>query len=666
MIKIASFDVFDTCLTRLCGSPSTVFHLVADRLLTILGQPSDESWVEDFVAARIGAERWSRQQSKTEETTLEDIWIRLCEITGLDPSRRFEQIELEVERENLRGIGATRHRIEAERVAGRRIIFVSDTYLPSAFISEQLQFHRFSKSGDGLYVSSHTGLTKASGAMFVHVLEREKATGAEVVHCGDNIQGDVVAPRRFGISSGEIKDALPSSVEASVLDLCASGNVPLKRLAGVMRSLRIGSATPEAELVSQFLGPFLTTLASWVLQQAQAAGIRRLYFAARDCQLLCKVATVLAPNFDQIECQYLHISRQALFLPSAAGVGREHMPWMFRSFERPTLKRLLAKLELEFSDVAEWYHGEHEDSVVETEAQQDQFWQVIQQDQVKAKVLRTMMLRRRTAVRYFESMSMLDSDPWAFVDLGWYLTGLQALGNILKSEGREGPMKGIYLGLNLQRLPRSVSGETTALFYEGCCEIFEGKAGLRLFDAATILEHVVGIADHPSVHHYGVMENGSVGPFGFEAAGESTLHNRLASELRDFASECVPFAYKLAGSQMASALVLTLLSQFISIPTKKMLVPLSNLLAGSDQNNFDSTLILRRLTWREALAPAFPRRPIFRAIWGGVGPLWIEASAVMSPPIVHASYRLCKWLEKLRLQVASNLRAAKCIKVPSR
>ncbi len=63
---------------------------------------------------------------------------------------------------------------------------------------------------------------------------------------------------------------------------------------------------------------FVMGFAAWLLQRAQENGVKRLYFMSRDCQLVGKVAGTARPAVHGgIECRYLYVSRQALFLPSA-------------------------------------------------------------------------------------------------------------------------------------------------------------------------------------------------------------------------------------------------------------------------------------------------------------------------------------------------------------
>ena len=195
-----------------------------------------------------------------------------------------------------------------------------------------------------------------------------------------------------------------------------------------MRAFRLGCEPSEklgiSKLAAQFIAPFVIGFVTWLLQRAQADGVRRPYFLSRDCQLVWKVAQQLAPHFGGIECRYLYISRQALFLPSANEISPVGMPWMRRSFEEPVLKNLLAKIELSFSDVAKTL-GELAGSQKEyyrlcSEEDWNQFWAALNQEPVKTQINQLIERRSEAARQYFESEGVFNPIKWSLVDFGWF------------------------------------------------------------------------------------------------------------------------------------------------------------------------------------------------------------------------------------------------------
>ena len=66
-------------------------------------------------------------------------------------------------------------------------------------------------------------------------------------------------------------------------------------LAGASRLARLeaaqrGVSAPQAEVGSGVLGPLLVGFALWVVAQARQHGVRRLYYVARDGEVMLAVA----------------------------------------------------------------------------------------------------------------------------------------------------------------------------------------------------------------------------------------------------------------------------------------------------------------------------------------------------------------------------------------
>ncbi len=124
---IASFDVFDTCLVRDTIAPSEIFRRVARSARPF--SPAEQE--DDFISARIEAEARVRRAAREEEITLEQIWSELARMLGLDTIPNGPAREMEAEAAALHPIASTLLRIQAARTAGKRVIFISDTYLPA-------------------------------------------------------------------------------------------------------------------------------------------------------------------------------------------------------------------------------------------------------------------------------------------------------------------------------------------------------------------------------------------------------------------------------------------------------------------------------------------------------------------------------------------------------
>src|SRR5690606_1254056 len=134
-----SFDVFDTVITRAVGSPPDVFHLVQAELAAA-GAAWPGRLRAGFARARILAARRARRASLREDVTLDEIHAALAREFGLDAGRAAElrELELRMERRVTLPVRATIDAIHRLRAECGSIIFLSDMYLPSAFIRQLL------------------------------------------------------------------------------------------------------------------------------------------------------------------------------------------------------------------------------------------------------------------------------------------------------------------------------------------------------------------------------------------------------------------------------------------------------------------------------------------------------------------------------------------------
>jgi hypothetical protein len=101
----------------------------------------------------------------------------------------------------------------------------------------------------------------------------------------------------------------------SVLEGGGPGGVRLAAAAAIVRQeVQARSARDGAirDVSAGVAGPFLTAYVLWLLFDAQARGIERLYFLSRDGEVLLGLADILAPRLGiTIERRYLYASRRA-------------------------------------------------------------------------------------------------------------------------------------------------------------------------------------------------------------------------------------------------------------------------------------------------------------------------------------------------------------------
>lgn len=310
-MKVSSFDIFDTCLVRKCGTPENLLDILS--LKAFVHKPQE--WArQEFVAARRLTEQKLWQENPN--YTLHDIWVEFdWSHQFLKPKKELCQLELELEREMLVPVLSMRDKVNECRKHGDKIIFISDMYLSSDFLIDILRNYGFYQNGDALYVSCECGALKWNGELFEYVRKKENMPSfRQWHHYGDNKQGDYNAPKKLGIKCTLINHAYtPCQQQWADNDHSLGFKYP-SILAGLGRSLHYSTEwNMHTDFVVDIIAPFYCSLVYRMMTDAEQRGIKRLYFCARDAYMMYIIAQKYAPLFPTIECQFLYISRQALY-----------------------------------------------------------------------------------------------------------------------------------------------------------------------------------------------------------------------------------------------------------------------------------------------------------------------------------------------------------------
>ena len=191
---VVSFDVFDTLIFRPFSDPTDLFYIVGEKM-----------GIQDFRNLRIQAECKAREivhrTNEGYEVTLSQIWDELEKETGLNAE---EGVRFETETEvNL--CFANPYMLEvwnALKEAGKKLIIVSDMYLPADTISNILEKNGFTGASK-IYISNEYGINKYEGRLYKKVREELTKDNAslKIVHVGDNPRSDLKMAETAGFDA---------------------------------------------------------------------------------------------------------------------------------------------------------------------------------------------------------------------------------------------------------------------------------------------------------------------------------------------------------------------------------------------------------------------------------------------------------------------------------
>lgn len=500
-----SYDVFGTCLVRIFGHPADLYLVLAENILSGKGKGADKEWVAELARIRTAAVDVASRSTEREAIRLEDIYCTLeLDDSPISP-REMMLEELRLELGSVRPVMQIKREIEELRRTGERIVFISDTPLPSGHLRDLLEKWGFAEPGDRVYVSSDVGFRKTSGRLFRHVLEAEGLDASELIHRGDHQVADISSPQTLGIQVDPFSDAELNRYERMMLTDGSGDRSVRSRIAGVSRATRLMSDIDTVrfpgltEMVANVVAPLLTCFVAWLLNDAREAGLDRLYFMSRDGEILQRIAEQLAGDIPAPELRYLHGSRQPWLLAATTTMTSDELAWIFN--DSTTLRDLLGKLALDPSDVLPALRVQGLDRVaMGSELSPDEmehFWRVLEQPDITGLILQQAAETREISLAYFAQEGLTDGSKWGLVDVGWKLQSQWALRRMLSTIGRHSAVNGYYLAVARKRRRMANTGPYRALYLPE-----EHEEAQILHRHAVLIEEVFLPASHGPVLGY--------------------------------------------------------------------------------------------------------------------------------------------------------------------
>lgn len=524
---IHSFDIFDTILTRLVSPPEAVFSLLAER---VKKETRIDTNFENFLLQRREAERRARRHRSSGEVTLTDIYTELAFALSLTAkeSEALLRCELDLEQELLVSIPGASELVSSARKDQPGVIYISDMYLPSTFLIEQLQKHGFWDYRDRLYLSCERGISKGNGALFKEVEHELKSSGQNFHHTGNHPRSDGTAAALRGWKTSVLTRNNVNRFETLLEEHSGETSGVTAFFAGASRLARLETSGPErdqiiAEVAAGVIAPALTSFLLWLFQEARKQKIDRLYFVSRDGQILHEMAKRLASKTGYTpELRYLYGSRQAWHTANVRNIDGFFEEFVLEAPDGLSLNMVFERLGLDLHD----FHEEIERCGLSHVGSDDPLTSV---ERATLKALSnepafTSRLSEQTRQNRDRLLAYLRQENWeqanksALVDIGWTGKSLRSFYEVLEEAG----------------LPRPPA------FFFGLLKSRTGESGPRprtfLFDAETKLGP---IATKEELHYYPIfIENFCAGDHG-GVRGFVNENGRMNPDLRSAENRAV-------------------------------------------------------------------------------------------------------------------------------
>lgn len=315
MIKLYTFDVFDTLLTRSVATPHGVFALMVERMRAIFPELAPQ-----FFHTRINSESLARESNGIREITIEQIYqvIKLHFSLSNEITNKLIALEKQTEIDLSVPVTENINLLRSLLENGNRVALISDFYWGKEFILDLLTPHLTKCELEKLkvYVSCDWLETKNEGTLFRIVAETENVVFSEIRHMGDNSHSDIKIGKNLGIKTVLYQESLPRKHE---IDALQQDSALSQLLFGCGKLLRMQQRDNAfSPVVASVAGPLFYTYLKWICENAQKSDIKKLYFLSRDGQVLLRLVQMFPGLFPcAIPVDYFYISRRALDFSSS-------------------------------------------------------------------------------------------------------------------------------------------------------------------------------------------------------------------------------------------------------------------------------------------------------------------------------------------------------------
>lgn len=303
--KVVSFDVFDTLLKRNVSNSSDVFMLLEKHFCQRYGR------IEPIYYIRKNAEKKAVNRLEYKEVNLYEIYENIDELNEDEKQWLIEE-EQRLEHGVCQRNDAVGKIYDLCLSRNIPIILISDMYLPAETIEQLLQDAGY-KGWKHLYISAQERKNKADGSLFDFVLNKEKLSSKDLLHIGDSLKGDYLAPRQHGIHAVLIGNTAKKKIRYFNKKQFKQEKNEGKLSYSVIDSLIKNNIERYDDLYTRLgyaaIGPILYGYCKWVTEQLKKEQIEKVFFLAREGYFLQRGFNIYKEK--SIKSAVIQVSRRA-------------------------------------------------------------------------------------------------------------------------------------------------------------------------------------------------------------------------------------------------------------------------------------------------------------------------------------------------------------------
>ncbi len=579
MVKVVVFDIFDTLLTRPLLDPEKIKHIVAHRAGGEAGKL--------YLTFRASAESQARQKAG-HDIGLDAIFTELSLLSGISfhDINRLRNLEETIEQDIVSPRPEVIALMQFTLTKGKRVVLASDMYLPKSLIVNMLTHHGII-GWHAFYLSSENGYRKDTGDFYQQLLIHENVSPGEVVMIGDNEHSDVQIPDNLGIKVQhvmrpvELARSIPRFgplVESALY----SNDLHRQLVVGMISrsnfhplffpdfdSADLVPASPWA-IGYTIAGPVALSFVQWLATKATMDGMKRLYFLAREGQILKIVYDQWVSNYtNAVASDYLVLSRRAITVPMISNfddmlqIARvqyfsNHLSEFIHeryglALSNEDIEKLIQSGSWSRNRLVTVEHGEINHLVPVLRALENRILEVAQSE-------------HPGLLAYLNKMGLTSMQNVAIVDIGYSATVQEYLCEMTNNK-----INGYYL--MTRKRAEQVASKYNVIAEGYYCQNSNPDAHSPIILRESFSLEKLLSSDDAQIVRYLQSENGEICPEFRSLADEERQSMRTRAEIRrgimDFVNQSIMIRDKLVGDYNVPADIATdLFEEFILHPSK--------------------------------------------------------------------------------------------------
>lgn len=534
--QTVSFDIFDTLVHRLTETPVDVFDAVRSKLMTSELALFHPKLIDNFPYLRRISEQKARevrvkQLGGDAEIHFDEIYDQLVLQYSMDNTTRqlLQETELSLEKLFLYRSQDGFAKYSEAIAKGKRVLFISDMYLPQGFLIEVLRNLGFqAASTETVFVSCEHRCNKHSGKLYQVVQKQCDLNLKTWLHFGDNLHADVESARKMGLfaehatwskvnnvprHSSKIADTLPESI---------MGGIHLPQHKAIYQS-----ENGYQDLGYRVFAPMIFGYYVWLQQQLKDFQADKILFFARDAYLIQQIHEIIYPQYN-IPSEYIYLSRKSLYPLSLTDFPLWRMDYLVGSRAPRTLATICANYGLNMarlnSKMAQF--GLQPETIITGENHHlaAQFFGICFEELMDISVSN----REQYATYFLDKIA--NCQKVAIVDIGWTGNIQTAFSRVIQEKRPDIQLSGFYLGLNLGTA-RNLSSQNPMLGY--FMNLWQNPENDKLIGqgGAELLEFVL-TSSEGSTLGYHKDEQGNISPILEQKNSQEQDYERKALEVQ--------------------------------------------------------------------------------------------------------------------------------------